>query len=154
MKKLAALLVGVGFMLALLSGVASADDYDLIQGRDQNVLGSVTITHDASDIFVALSGLSAPFDEFANTNVHVSKGSLAGIPQRNGNPPPGRFDYVAEYTWQTTDTTSVTVDIPHTGVGTYYIAVHAKLVDDSAYDLVEETGEEYESVWGGYNDFL
>lgn len=81
------------------------------------------------------------------SHVHFAT-SLDGIPQKNGNPIPGKFDYkmehdpeVLEYTYE--------MDLNGLEPGTIYIATHADVL------LLDQQGEiiQEETAWGDGEDF-
>lgn len=96
MKKLASLLIVASFALLVLPTVAFADPVtvDLVAGQHINV-GTVTVSNDAFSLSVEYM-ITDPDWCLTETHVHVAE-SLAGIPQRNGNPPPGQFDHQMEH---------------------------------------------------------
>lgn len=97
MKKLAFLLIVVAVLAALVPAAVSAHTADhplrakLMAGQSIYA-GLVEVWNDGGDLhvrYVSKWGLGYCLNE---THLHVAT-SLAGIPQKNGNPIPGKFDY-------------------------------------------------------------
>ncbi|WP_455392597.1 vWA domain-containing protein [[Eubacterium] cellulosolvens] len=86
------------------------------------------------------------------THLHVAADSIEGIPQKNGNPIPGKFDYndehdpaVQEYEYK----------IPWTWDAgtTLYIAAHAAVQKLIGYDEYCNPIYQKETAWGDGDDF-
>ena len=97
------LLVMVAFAAVLGLGVsAEAADYPLYAGQDI-LVGTVSVTNDGPDVTVKLATTG-----WCMTEAHVQIGEP--IPQKNGNPIPGKFEFKDEfpcvYEVQYTDTVS------------------------------------------------
>jgi hypothetical protein len=133
MKKLVYLLIAVSLMLALFPAVASAhtegDPYevDLIAGggnpKSAMDVGNVLVWNDGENLYVKYEIAEA---DWCITKTHLAVATAPGdIPQKNGNPIPGLFEYndmhdcVTEYTYE----------IPLEGDGDteLYIAAHANV---------------------------
>jgi len=163
MKK--TLLTVVALAWLTLSAPAWADiSVDLIAdgGEIGFDAGDVDISYDGANIIVTVTS-AAPW-LLAETHVHVAA-SAALVPQKNGNPIPGKFDYDQEDATTVTATEHV-YTIPYVLVDgdSVVIAVHAAIewleivgvpdddperpLDDPADILHEETG------WGDGTDFL
>ncbi len=100
MKKLAFLLIFVTLLVALFPAAVGAQTEDsplrakLIAGKSMWV-GLVEVWNDAENLhirFVTFGGEGYCLNE---THLHVAD-SLDGIPQKNGNPIPGKFEYKDE----------------------------------------------------------
>jgi hypothetical protein len=114
MKKLVYLLIAASLMLALVPAVVSAHTEDvpfvteLIAGggnqESEMDVGQVEVWNDGDYLYVKYV-VDAEDWCLTETHLHVAT-SLEGIPQKNGNPPPGQFDYqmehdcVTEYTYR------------------------------------------------------
>ena len=107
----------------------------LVAGKKYAV-GSITLTMlDATTLEITVTAESGW--TLAETHIHVA-GTLAGIPQKNGNPIPGQFmDNVEHNPAVTTYTQTFTVS-----PGKIYIAIHAVVQGTVNCEPVEET------AWG------
>lgn len=156
MKRLFVPLMLVALLVTLFPVVAAADpvsvpavNYKLIAGQNLQV-GWVEVSYDAGVLHVKYVMLQPMWEAgycLEETHVHVAD-SLAGIPQTNGNPIPGQFDYKQD---DLGCVRRVDYWIPLAGWdGTtpLYIAAHA--VIHNAYDpYFDETGW---GVWCGHID--
>jgi hypothetical protein len=115
---------------------------DLVAGQNYHA-GSITISHDASYIYVQYN-TDTPW---VMSDAHVAVAStLAGIPQtKAGNPIPGRFAYSATFDPEVTSHTFV-VPVPSPSTGTVVIAAHALVQAPKAFGG-SQTG------WGAGTDF-
>jgi hypothetical protein len=143
MKKLVFVLIIIALLVALVPTVASAHTADvpyytkLIAGQT-NWAGWVLVWNDAENLYVKFLGWEV--NCLGETHVHVAT-SLDGIPQRNGNPTPGQFDYGMDHGCTTRMYTHV-IPLGDTGVGTeLIIAAHAVVNGPGLYD---------ETAWGVY----
>jgi hypothetical protein len=128
---LLAALVATSFSTAAPPGVTKAAD--LFAGKTTDV-GDVYVWNDATNLYVEIDLTGS----YCMTESHVAVASnLAGIPQVNGNPPPGQFPYGDDYSpCATTDTFT----IPLAGLGSSpVIAVHAKVSSQDTLSLVSDT---------------
>lgn len=92
----------------------------LVAGKNTNV-GDVIVWNDADNLYVnyVITDLDWCLTE---THLHVAT-SLGEIPQKNGNPPPGKFDYKGEHDCVTEYTYTISLDwLPETEL---FIAAHA-----------------------------
>jgi hypothetical protein len=117
--------------------------------------GQVVVSYDGANIIVTITS-AAPW-ELAETHVHVAA-TAAEIPQKNGNPTPGKFDYAYEalgtlhqYTipYALADGDSVVIAV-HAAIQWLEIVGYPDdllVPDDPADILHEETG------WGAGTDF-
>lgn len=136
---------------------ALADGVPLLAGQDIEV-GNVTVSNDGDNLYVQYNITEEGWC-LTETHVHVAT-SLEGIPQKNGNPIPGQFEYNGEHDC----VTEYTYEIPLTREdGTNWddgtnlvIAAHAVVMDDSCgetatlYGIARNTGEVYSiDVLGG-----
>lgn len=115
-----------------------AQEVKLIAGQHIEV-GSVTVGNDATNLYVTFT--TTGNWKLSETHVHVAT-SLADIPQRNGNPVPGRFDYGMDHNPMVT-TYTYTIPLGAWSPGTeLYIAAHAVVnrVDEHGNVLQRETG--------------
>jgi hypothetical protein len=151
MKKIAALCVVT--MLALTTSVAVATD---LMADQVTPVGSVTVDNDAGNLYVTFDTTGG---DWSLTEIHVAVGSVvADIPQKNGNPIPGKFDYKDELE---TPVQTYTCTIPLDGLSTSgVIAAHAvvemPLLDENGDPLVDENGEPLyleETAWGAGTGF-
>ena len=135
-------------MLTAVIGMAHTEDNpyitNLTAGQHIDV-GNVSVWNDGVN-------LSVTFETTGNwslneTHLHVVNNSVAGIPQKNGNPPPGKFDYKNESL--TTQTYTYVIPLAWAVDDTLYIAAHAEVQDlnETGYVLQEET------AWGEGYDF-
>jgi hypothetical protein len=96
MKRRVFLLTIVALLAALFPAVAQARmGTRLVAGQNQ-IVGWVFVDNDGENLTVTYEtryGLGFCLKE---TNLHVAT-SLDGIPQNNGNPTPGHFDYKGEH---------------------------------------------------------
>ena len=144
MKKMKSIRYGnalVCFCLAivLLFSVAQASDYEihsLMAGQHINV-GDVSVWNDADHLYVKYETRDGWY--LIESHVHFAT-SVDGIPQAEGNPIPGNFDYkmehdpkVLEYTYE--------MDLNGLEPGTIYIATHADvlLLDQKGKIIQEES---------------
>jgi hypothetical protein len=146
MKMIAALCVVT--MLALTTSVAVATELVADQATP---VGSVTVDNDADNLYVTFDTTGG---DWSLTEIHVAVGSVvADIPQKNGNPIPGKFGYKDELE---TPVQTYTCTIPLGDLtGTIVIAAHAvvetPLLDENGDQLLDENGEPLyleETAWG------
>lgn len=140
MKRLLVLSISVALLFGLLTAVVSAADigvswYKLIAGQTEHV-GDVRVWIDDGTGALHVRYHAHPGYCLRETHVHVAD-SLEGIPQKNGNPPPGKFASKHD------ELGCVTID-DHVFAGPWesgplYIAAHASVgkPDDPCW---EETG--------------
>lgn len=142
MKKIAALCLVT--MLALTGLVAVAQTRtELMAGQDIPV-GKVVVSNNATTLTVIFATTDAWF--INETHVAVA-GDAADIPQKNGNPIPGKFDYKAELD---SPVQTCTIEIPLDGLsGDVVIAAHAEVAH------VNETGvfDQEETAWAAGKGF-
>ena len=165
MKKTVLAIAALGWLT--LSAPAWADiTVDLIAdgGEIGFDAGDVVISSDGTNITVTITS-AAPW-LLAETHVHVAA-TAADVPQKNGNPTPGKFDYDEESAEaEIVSATEHVYTIPYALADgdSVVIAVHAAIewlevvgvpddsidrpLDDPADILHEETG------WGNGTDFL
>lgn len=97
MKKSFILLIAALLLVVLMTPAASAQDaqvwYKLIAGQTWHV-GNIGVSIDANgDLHVVYKA----FEGYCLNEIHTHAAyDLAAIPQRNGNPIPGQFDYKAD----------------------------------------------------------
>lgn len=142
-----ALIVVFGLALPIATPVAAEDTWPLFAGnfKNQNVVGVVHVWDDGDNLYVKYE----MFVGWQMTETHLAVAdSFEGIPQKNGNPIPGKFDNKTEYPTPVTEDT-YTIPLPSIiGPYTLYIATHAvvQLVDGG--DIIQE-----ETAWGDCHDF-
>lgn len=114
----------------------------------QNILaGNVTIGNSASGMLYVTYNANA---NWKFTQLHLYVGTLSGVPQKNGNPSPGKFPYSATLNGTTT---TYTFQIPLADVqkeanGCFVVAAHANMSKMNAWGNVIQC----ETGWAGYND--
>lgn len=85
-------LMGLSFVWA--AAMAIGNPYPLFAGQ-HTLVGDVTVTHDAVNLYVTYS-ITQPNWLLKEVQLHVA-GNPMGIPQKNGNPTPGKFAYKAVF---------------------------------------------------------
>jgi hypothetical protein len=115
----------------LIQPVAASTEqsFTLYAGKTTAV-GQVLVSNDGTNLYVEYVASA----DWAFTEVHLAVAtSLSGIPQSNGNPPPGQFKYSATFSSPATDKLFT---IPLTwGAGTkLYIAAHAVVTKIVGYN--------------------
>jgi hypothetical protein len=154
MKKISllimALVLALGLALPMAAPVAANGiDWALWAGggnwgESEELVGGVLVWNDADNLYVRYHTFLGW--EMYETHLAVAD-DLEGIPQKNGNPRPGKFPYkddhdpaVTEYTYQ--------IPLAWDPGTELYIAAHAavQLVDDGA--IIQD-----ETAWGDCNDF-
>lgn len=147
MKRVTILAPAIALVIALsLTAVGIAyseeDPYStgLIAGQEIDV-GNVSVWNDVDTLYVKFETT----DSWYLNETHVAVGtSVDAIPQKNGNPIPGKFEYKNE-----SFTNEYTYAIPLTGAQELIIAAHAEvlLLDENGVVVQEET------AWGDGADF-
>ena len=136
-------IVMVLMMLTTVLGIATA--VDLVAGQNIDV-GTVTVRDDGTNLFVTYETTTGGW-VLSETHLAVET-SVEAIPQKNGNPIPGKFEYKTDHS---SSTTSYTYEIPlgDWKVGdTLVVAAHAVVqLKESGEVVQEETG------WGEGDDF-
>lgn len=127
----------MGMLLVLaFSSVQAAAGYRLVAGQNQ-IVGWVFVENDATNIYITFQtkyGLGFCLNE---THLHVAD-TWEEIPQNNGNPTPGQFDYKGEHDCE--QTVMYTVPLNGWGPGDEVaIAAHAVVGNWRDPDW-EETG--------------
>ncbi len=142
-KRLACPVIAV-LLLILVPVLASAYvTYPLVTGRQHERVGSVYVCNNAEHLYVGLA-VNEPW-KLAETHLHVAT-TLDGIPQKNGNPIPGRFAYGRTYPGcAPRDTYEVTRDGSWTPGTQLVIALHAAIQVCCSYET--------ETAWGGMEEF-
>jgi hypothetical protein len=158
MKKVIALLLvatlGVAMIPTVVMAHTEAAPYstDLIAdgGSEESAMdiGDVLVWNDADNLYVKYLVTD---DDWCLIETHLQvAASLDGIPQRNGNPPPGKFDYSMEHDCVMEYIYTIPLDWD-TGTG-ILIAAHAEIQTeevgpDGVITYVDET------AWGAGEDF-
>ena len=112
--------------ILLLFSVAHASDYEihsLMAGQNIKV-GDVSVWNDADHLYVKYETTDGWY--LIESHVHFAT-SLDGIPQTNGNPIPGSFDYAMEHDPEVLEYT-YEMDLNGLEPGTVYIATLADVV--------------------------
>ncbi len=125
MKKLVILLSLVALMVAIFpAGVQAAAGYRLVAGQNQ-IVGIIFVSNDADNLYVTFDAKYNLGFCLNETHLHVTD-LWSEVPQNNGNPTPGQFDYKGEH--DCADTVSYTVPLAGldaNGDGEITIAAHA-----------------------------
>lgn len=133
------MLVGLNFTVAFanMDNGDSTTVFDLIAGK-HIYAGNITVWNDADQLFIKYETT----DSFCLTETHLEVASnLADIPQKNGNPIPGQFDYKSTHNCVSNFT--YTVPLPKDTCD-LYIAAHA---------VVKKKTGGTETAWGSGYDF-
>lgn len=122
---------------------------DLIAGQHIDA-GDVKVWNDGSNLYVQY--VTTGGWVLTETHLHVAT-SMEGIPQNNGNPPPGQFDYSSEYDPGEGVTEPEPYVIPLADLGVadpcdptmLYIAAHAVVVQlvEDCMDVVSDVDVEW-----------
>jgi PKD repeat protein len=133
--------------ILLLFSVAHASDYEihsLMAGQNINV-GDVSVWNDADHLYVKYETTDGWY--LIESHVHFAT-SLDDIPQTEGNPIPGKFDYKMEHDLEVSKYT-YEMDLNGLEPGTVYIATHADVL------LLNQKGKiiQEETAWGDGEDF-
>lgn len=148
MKKVLFPILALVLALGLVLPVAAHTEGDpfvtnLIAGQYDDV-GDVKVWNDDTNLYVQYVTTNWKMTE---THLHVAT-SLDGIPQKNGNPPPGQFDYkmdhdppVAEYTY--------IIPLSWDPCTELYIAAHAVAWSETKTMWVYSDETESFSAYGG-----
>ena len=122
-KKL--MLIGVASVVCLVPAWSAPVSTPLIAGQHTNI-GTVTINNDLTNLTVTYNLTGGATMSGSHLAVACT---LAGIPQKNGNPPPGQFPYQATHN---PPVTTYTYTIPLSNLAgcnstgsSVYIAAHA-----------------------------
>ena len=114
------------------------DVFTLYAGQDIDV-GTVSVWNDAGDYLYVRYNTTGNW-VMTETHLHVATSSEL-IPQKNGNPIPGKFDYKGEHVYET----EVLYEIPLTwGPATeLFIAAHAKVIRpiEDCWETVWQIGD-------------
>jgi hypothetical protein len=132
---------------AILPTTAHTEDEpfvtDLLAGQDMDV-GDVLVWNDGDYLYVKYV-ITDPDWTITETHLHVAT-SLEAIPQKNGNPIPGKFDYNDQ--WDHVSEVLYEIELTWEYETELYIAVHA---------VVEKVISEYEiqteTAWGAPEPF-
>lgn len=137
MKKL--YIIGILAAFLLVAMPAMATDYTLWAGKDKTDVGTVSVTNDASNIYVTFT-----LDE--GWYMNESHVAVAPFPKtQKGNPKVGQFGYSAVFDVPEDE---YTFTVPYTGPYPVSIATQADVVHetDTVYDLAE-------GAWAGNTNF-
>jgi hypothetical protein len=90
-----------------------------------NKVGNVLVWNDETTLFVqyVIDTANWPLWGITQTHVHVAT-SMEGIPQENGNPPPGQFEYKFTHNYEVGPIT-IPIDLEWDPCTELYIAAHA-----------------------------
>lgn len=152
MKRLIFVLACVSMFLALaITPASAAAGYRLVAGQNL-IVGHVFVTNDANNLYITFD---AKYDlGFCLNATHLQVVDLwTDVPQNNGNPQPGQFDYKSEN--DCVDTVSFTVPLAGldaNGDGQLTIAAHAEVGNwnENQWPDYEETG--WGAVCGNINN--
>jgi hypothetical protein len=150
MKKVFHLGIALAFLLALVPASAMAhtegDPFviDLIAGQHIHA-GDVEVWNDGENLYVKF--IATGDWCIMETHVHVAT-ALEGIPQKNGNPIPGQFDYSAEYYPCTQNPDRYQIPLTWDPGDTVYIAVHAVVRDRVSIEGPVYASSVYEVIPG------
>ncbi len=130
---------------------ADPDEYPLYAGQDE-LIGTVSIWNDDTCIYVHVE-ISAPGWVLKET--HVAYGDMmSDIPQKNGNPIPGKFPmkevYPVESPYTTEDDFCIPICSFADAESCVLIAVHAAVAKLSCEGIIIQE----ETAWGGDEDFF
>lgn len=127
-----AALVAASISTAAPAGAAS---FTLYAGKTTPV-GTVYVWNDATNLYVEIDMDSG----WCMTESHVAAAStLAGIPQVNGNPPPGQFPYGDTYS--PCEAGGDTFTIPLVGLSSNpFVAVHAQVLHQTSMWVYSDDG--------------
>ena len=161
MKK--TLIAALAFVFMMMIGTASAIEVDLIADGGSFATafdaGDVEVTSDGTNLTVTITVNQAvnPW-ELVESHVHVAA-DAADVPQKNGNPRPGKFDYADSDPEATTVTPTVhEYEIPLGAIDDeepFVVAVHVAiewLDEGESAETFDDTLYE-ESGWGEGPDF-
>jgi hypothetical protein len=126
-KKILSIGILFTLVLTIIPGIAhtEADPFetDLIAGQHHDA-GEVLVWNDGNTLFVKF--VAAEGWEMKTTHLHVAEDE-DDIPQKNGNPPPGKFDYKGEHDPPVTE---ITYEIEWDGDDDIVIAAHADMCQE------------------------
>jgi hypothetical protein len=152
MKRLTYLLLVVALLLTVFPVVVQgAAGYRLVAGQNL-IVGHVFVTNDGTNLYVTYDAKYLLGFCLNETHLHVAD-LWSDVPQNNGNPTPGQFDYKGEH--DCVDTVSYTVPLAGldvNGDGELTIAAHAVVSNwnENQYPDWEETG--WGAVCGNINN--
>lgn len=99
---------------------------DLIAGQHYDV-GNVKVWRDGDILYVKYETIEGWY--ITETHVEIAFSDLTEIPQKNGNPTPGKFTYSIEHTTPVTEYTEEIDLAPLGGQTPRYIAAHAAVFE-------------------------
>lgn len=154
MKKLLfpilALVLALGLVLPAAAHTEDAPFVTKLIAGQHIDAGNVTVWNDGDNLYVQY--VTTGGWVLTETHLHVAT-SLAGIPQKNGNPPPGQFDYANEYDpgEGVTEPDPYVIPLADLGVADpcdltmLYIAAHAVVVQlvEDCMDVVSDANVEW-----------
>ncbi len=133
----------VNTVSVLNMGVGDVTEVDLLAGQDI-LVGTVTVWNDETNLYVKYT-ITDPDWCLTETHMHVAT-TLEGIPQRNGNPVPGQFEYKGDHECEAE--VSYTINLIEKDWDCdelLYIATHAVVQKLSEVSEVNEECIEFES---------
>lgn len=140
-----ALIVVLGFAFPMTAGAVDGHSAYLYAGQDIEV-GYVDVTDNGTHVTVDI----VTTDDWYLAETHVAVGATPSvIPQKNGNPIPGKFEYKMEHDPPVAEKT-YEIPIPAAS-DNVCIAVHAMVVRETSNELVTNGGfevPELGSSWG------
>lgn len=142
MKKLVFSLMILALMVALApSSAFAAAGYRLVAGQNQ-IVGNVFVSNDADNLYITFQSKYLLGFCLNATHLHVAD-LWSQIPQNNGNPTPGQFDYKGTHDCvQTVSYTVPLAGLDANGDGKVTIAAHAEVGNwnTNQWPDYEETG--------------
>lgn len=141
-KKLVYVLFAILLLVALFPITAQgAAGYRLVAGQNL-IVGWVFVENDADNLYVTFQTKYALGFCLLETNLHAAD-LWSEIPQNNGNPTPGQFDYKAEHNCAATAQYTIPLaGLDADGDGQITLAAHAVVSNwnTNQYPDWEETG--------------
>jgi hypothetical protein len=152
MKRVLSILMACTTLIVLIFTVAFSNVYanddimvvDLIAGQHINA-GSITVWDDDENLYIQYETV----DPYCLTETHLEiASSLEGIPQKNGNPIPGRFEHKSTHSCVSTFT--YTAPLPENACDLYF-AAHAVVKGPSGTETAWGNGPEFPGKnWATY----
>jgi hypothetical protein len=144
------LIVAVNLACALLANAHTESDpwiEDLNMGRKLVDVGDVIVWNDGTHLYVKYY-LNW---EWYVTEIHLHVATcITEIPQKNGNPIPGHFDFKYEFASPEHEPEPIAIELGSWTQGTLlYVAAHALVVHMVCGNGIDQC----ETAWGGYYCF-
>lgn len=174
MKRIITLLGTIALILGLALSITACDqvETDLIAGGGNSAsetdVGDVVVWDEGDYLYLAavMANWIGPTDEdweesgwrIVDAHAHVAV-NTTDIPQKNGNPRPGKFDlHFDDGEWEEDEEATIAggweimLTQAMKDAGTVYIALHLEVVNDQ--DTADTLDDVYESVWADGPDFI